>query len=270
MTVSPADDADLVVAVGHPGQRRHRLALRAGADQHDLARRAARRSPSCRPGARRARAGSRGRGRRPCCGPSTGRRRRPCRPCAAAASSTCWTRCTWRGEAGHDDPLLGAVRTPRRGPGRCRARLVTKPGTSALVESDSSRSTPSAPSRAKPARSVSRPSSGSWSILKSPVCSTRPGRGADRDRERVGDRVVDREELAVEGAERSAAAPRRPRSVYRRDPVLGELGLDQRQGQLRADQRDVGALAQQVRDGADVVLVAVREDDGLDVVEPVS
>ncbi len=51
---------------------------------------------------------------------------------------------------------------------------VTKPGTSALVESDSSRSTPSAPSRAKPPRSVSRPSSGSWSILKSPVCSTRP------------------------------------------------------------------------------------------------
>ena len=48
------------------------------------------------------------------------------------------------------------------------------PGTSALVESASSRSTPSAPSRAKPPRSVSLPSSGSWSILKSPVCSTSP------------------------------------------------------------------------------------------------
>ena len=36
MTVSPSTIADLVVAVGHPGQRRHRLALRAGADQHDL------------------------------------------------------------------------------------------------------------------------------------------------------------------------------------------------------------------------------------------
>ena len=33
---------------------------------------------------------------------------------------------------------------------------------------------PSRPSRAKPPRSVSRPSSGSWSILKSPVCSTIP------------------------------------------------------------------------------------------------
>ena len=53
---------------------------------------------------------------------------------------------------------------------------VTKPGTSALVESASSRSTPSVPSRAKPPRSVSRPSSGSWSILKSPVCSSSPAR----------------------------------------------------------------------------------------------
>ena len=51
---------------------------------------------------------------------------------------------------------------------------VVKPGTSALVESTSSRSTPSSPSRANARRSVSRPSSGSWSILKSPVCSTRP------------------------------------------------------------------------------------------------
>ena len=51
---------------------------------------------------------------------------------------------------------------------------VTKPGCSAFVESDSSRSMPSRPSRAKPPRSVSRPSSGSWSILKSPVCSTTP------------------------------------------------------------------------------------------------
>ena len=54
--------------------------------------------------------------------------------------------------------------------------LVTMPGTSALVESAISRSTPVAPSRAKPPRSVSRPSSGSWSILKSPVCSTTPAR----------------------------------------------------------------------------------------------
>ena len=51
---------------------------------------------------------------------------------------------------------------------------VVKPGTSALVESVMNRSTPSSPSRAKARRSVIRPSSGSWSILKSPVCRTRP------------------------------------------------------------------------------------------------
>ena len=55
----------------------------------------------------------------------------------------------------------------------------------------------------------------------------------------------------------------------RPDPVLGELGLDQREGELRADQRDVGALLEQVRHGADVVLVAVREHDADDVVEAV-
>ena len=51
---------------------------------------------------------------------------------------------------------------------------VVKPGTSALVESARNRSTPSSPSRANARRSVRRPSSGSWSILKSPVCRIRP------------------------------------------------------------------------------------------------
>ena len=55
----------------------------------------------------------------------------------------------------------------------------------------------------------------------------------------------------------------------RADAVLLELRLDQREGQLGADQRDVRLLAEQVGDAADVVLVAVREDDALDVVEAV-
>ena len=66
------------------------------------------------------------------------------------------------------------VRTTSSSTGPISRSGVTKPGTSAFVESDSSRSMPSRPSRAKPPRSVSRPSSGSWSILKSPVCSTIP------------------------------------------------------------------------------------------------
>ena len=53
------------------------------------------------------------------------------------------------------------------------------------------------------------------------------------------------------------------------DPVLAQLGAEQREGQLRADQRDVAPLAQEVRRGADVVLVAVGQHQRLDVVEPV-
>ncbi len=50
----------------------------------------------------------------------------------------------------------------------------TCPGTSAFVESASSRSTFSSPSRAKWARSVASPSTGVWSILKSPECTIMP------------------------------------------------------------------------------------------------
>ena len=53
---------------------------------------------------------------------------------------------------------------------------------------------------------MTRPSRGNWSILKSPVCSDQAGRGADGDGEPVGDGVVDRDELAVEGAERAPVA----------------------------------------------------------------
>jgi hypothetical protein len=51
--------------------------------------------------------------------------------------------------------------------------------------------------------------------------------------------------------------------------VLLELGLDERQGQLGADDGDVTALAQEVWHATDVVLVAVREDDRLDLVQAV-
>ncbi len=95
------------------------------------------------------------------------------RPCAAAVSSTCCTRCTCE-EKQATITLLVAARTTESRTGPISRSDVTNPGTSALVESDISRSTPSAPSRAKPPRSVSRPSSGSWSILKSPVCRTTP------------------------------------------------------------------------------------------------
>ncbi|GAA2603161.1 hypothetical protein GCM10010304_60390 [Streptomyces roseoviolaceus] len=92
--------------------------------------------------------------------------------------------------------------------------------------------------------------------------------GADGHGQRVRDGVVDRDELAVEGAD-ALAVPFRHLEGVRADAVLLELGLDEGQGQLGADQRDVRLLAEEERDAADVVLVAVREDDALDVVEAV-
>ena len=54
------------------------------------------------------------------------------------------------------------------------------------------------------------------------------------------------------------------------EPVLAQLGVEQGEGQLGADERDVAALAQEVRRGADVVLVAVGQHQRLDLVEAVS
>ena len=95
------------------------------------------------------------------------------RLCLTAVSSTCCTRCTWEAKQATMIRWSAWEKTSLSTGAMSRSDR-TMPGTSALVESDSSRSTPSAPSLAKPARSVSRPSRGSWSILKSPVCSTTP------------------------------------------------------------------------------------------------
>ena len=94
------------------------------------------------------------------------------------------------------------------------------------------------------------------------------GRRLDGDRERVRDRVVDREELALERAEPLGGAFL-DRQRVRRDPPLGQLRLDERERELRADERDVRLVGQQVGHRADVVLVPVGEHDRLYVVEPI-
>ena len=92
--------------------------------------------------------------------------------------------------------------------------------------------------------------------------------GADRHREAVGDGVVHRDELQVE---RPHLGPLALLDLpeLRLDPVLLELGVDERQRQLRTDHGDVGAFPQQVGHTPDVVLVPVRQHDRDDVVEPV-
>ena len=94
--------------------------------------------------------------------------------------------------------------------------------------------------------------------------------GADHDRERVGDRVVDRDELEHERPEGDGLPLRDLVLRGLLEPVLAQLGAEQRQGQLGADERDVAALAQEVGRGADVVLVAVGQHQGLDGVEAVA
>ena len=146
---------------------------------------------------------------------------------------------------------------------------VVKPGTSALVESVMKRSTPSSPRRANSLRSVIRPSSGQLVHLEVAGVQHDAGAGADDDRERVGDGVVDRDELEHERPERDGL-PLLDHVVHRLlEAVLAQLGAQQGQGQLGADERDVAALAQEVRRGADVVLVAVGQHQGLDLVEAV-
>ena len=56
---------------------------------------------------------------------------------------------------------------------------------------------------------------------------------------------------------------------HRLDPVLAAFRGDQRQGELRPDDRDVGPQLEQERDRPDVVLVRMGQHQRLDVVEPV-
>ncbi len=92
--------------------------------------------------------------------------------------------------------------------------------------------------------------------------------GPDADGQRIGNGVIDGEKFKVEGPERVPGAGRHLRGD-RGDAVLGELAADEAEGQLRADQRDVLALPEQVGHRAYVILMRVREDDRLDVVQPV-
>ena len=98
----------------------------------------------------------------------------------------------------------------------------------------------------------------------------RAGGGVDEDRERVGDGVVDRDELEGRTGRGASDVALLDLDRGRLDPVLLQLRLEQREREPRAVDRDVLALAQQVRHGADVVLVRVRQHDRLDGVEAVT
>ena len=94
------------------------------------------------------------------------------------------------------------------------------------------------------------------------------GAGADGDRERVRDRVVDREELQLERPQ-PLGLPLPDGQAERLDAPLGQLRLDQGEGELRPDDRNVVLVGEQVRHGPDVVLVPVGQHERLDVAEAV-
>ena len=87
--------------------------------------------------------------------------------------------------------------------------------------------------------------------------------GVQRDRDGVGDRVRDADELGLERADLDRLAARVDLDQLRvvAHPVLVELRLDQSERQPRAPDLGHADLAHQVRQRADVVLVSVRQDD---------
>ena len=151
----------------------------------------------------------------------------------------CWTRCTCRGKARHDDPRSLRAKT-RSSTGPMSRSEVTKPGTSALVES-TRKQVDALLAQPGEGAQVGEPAVERQLVhLEVAGVQDQPGTGPDGDRERVRDGVVDRDELELERAERAARPP--PRHAWSGlDAVLTQLGLDQRQGQPRADQRDVRA-----------------------------
>lgn len=165
-----------------------------------------------------------------------------------------------RGEAGHDDPLV-----------RCAEHVVDDRGDLPLA-GDETRNLGVRGVRHQQVDAL-RPQPGERPEVGQPPVQRKlvhlevagvqhdPGGGADGHGQGIGDRVVHRDELALERAER-AALVLGDLDLDRLDPVLGELALDQPEREPRPDQRDVGTLPQQVRHGADVVFVRVREHEG--------
>ena len=128
------------------------------------------------------------------------------RPAFSAASSTCWTRCTCeekqatmirRSASRKTLSMAGAMsRSGVVKPGHLGVGRVGEEEVDALLPQPGER-----PQVGEPA--VER------QLVHLEVAGVQQGaaRGADADRERVGDRVVDRDELAVEDAELLARHP---------------------------------------------------------------
>ncbi len=105
------------------------------------------------------------------------------------------------------------------------------------------------------------PSSGVWSILKSPVWTTTPAGVWMASATQSGMLCVTRMNSISNGPTVHAVArPHRHQPALLVEPVLAQLRLDERERQRRAVDRP-GDPRQDVRHAADVVLVAVRQHE---------
>ena len=108
---------------------------------------------------------------------------------------------------------------------------------------------------------------GVWSSLKSPVWTTVPAGVFEEHAERAGNGVRGREELDGEAPEVDVATALDLAKLGRADAELRKLALDEAQGEFaREDRHLVVEVLEQIRQGARVVLVAVRDDDAAQLV----
>ena len=164
-------------------------------------------------------------------------------------------------------PLARLKTSSRFGP--ATFSLGAKPGRSPFVESPQSSSSPSRPSSAR--RETSAGLAVDRRLVELVVAGDedRAELGLQRDRARIRDRVRHVDQLDVERAGLDDLAVLDVLDVdVARELVLVELGARHRHRQRAAvDRRRVvdAELAQQERQAAEMVLVAVRDDDRLDV-----
>ena len=93
--------------------------------------------------------------------------------------------------------------------------------------------------------------------------------GAQGNRQTVGNGVIDREELKLKVPYSAPFAFLHLDQPVATDAMFFQLARHQCEGQLRTVNRNVGPLLEQIGHGTNVVLVAVGEHQGTDVVETI-
>jgi len=168
----------------------------------------------------------------------------------------------WRlgGEAGHDDPCRGVPEDPFEGLDQVAlgAAVALPFGVGGVAEEEQDPFT----ADLGEAGEVGRPALRRIVVeLEVARVDDHPGGRVDGEGGGVGDAVADRDQLDPERPELEAVAhPRLAEVGLAQDPVLFQLRLDEPESEPGPINRHVEALEHE-GEGADVVLMAVGEDD---------